>query len=206
MYYIEIIGLSLWIAFWAGYIWSTLSIGTKSVLFGAHCFFLHPWFMAAAWTKLYGYPFDPRLWIAFFVHDLGYVGQPNMDGPEGERHVEWGAELMGALFGEKWYEFCLYHSRHYAKMYDATPSRLCFADKLAFCYQIKPLYLWMTRLTGELDEYLKNAKYWNNYSGTIAPGRWYDDLFIWIREYVTVHKDGAADHITVDRRKTDSIY
>lgn len=71
-----------------------MRIGTKSVLFGAHCFFLHPWFVAWGWWKLYGFPFDPRLWVAFFVHDLGYLGKPNMDGPEGEDHPRFGAELM----------------------------------------------------------------------------------------------------------------
>ena len=75
-----------------------MKIGTKSVLFGAHCFFLHPWFVAAAWWKLYGFPWDPRLWVAFFVHDIGYLGKPNMDGPEGERHVEVGARIMSFLF------------------------------------------------------------------------------------------------------------
>lgn len=71
-----------------------MRIGTKSVLFGAHCFFLHPWFVALAWWKLYGFPRDPRLWVAFFVHDLGYIGKPNMDGPEGETHPEFGARVM----------------------------------------------------------------------------------------------------------------
>src|SRR5437870_4037739 len=47
-----------------------MSIGTKSVLFGAHCFFLHPLFVALAWTRLYGFPRDWRLYLAFFVHDL----------------------------------------------------------------------------------------------------------------------------------------
>jgi hypothetical protein len=75
-----------------------VSVGTKSVLFGAHCFFLHPWFVAWAWTRLYGFPWDPRLWVAFFVHDLGYWGSENMDGPEGERHPEWAARLMTRLF------------------------------------------------------------------------------------------------------------
>src|SRR5882757_8921986 len=75
-----------------------VTIGTKSVLFGAHCFFLHPWFVAAGWCKLYGFPWDPRLWVAFFVHDLGYLGKPNMDGPEGESHPEFGAKVMGFLF------------------------------------------------------------------------------------------------------------
>ena len=75
-----------------------MKIGTKSVLFGAHCFFLHPWFVAAAWWKLYGFPWDPRLWVAFFVHDIGYLGKPNMDGEEGERHPMTGADVCGKLF------------------------------------------------------------------------------------------------------------
>jgi hypothetical protein len=81
-----------------------MKVGTKSVLFGAHCFFLHPIFVAIAWIKLYGFPFDPRIWIAFFVHDLGYWGKPNMDGPEGETHVELGGKIMHFLFDWK-YEF-----------------------------------------------------------------------------------------------------
>lgn len=71
-----------------------MKIGTKSVLFGAHCFFLHPWFVAWGWWKLYGFPWQPWLWIAFFVHDLGYIGKPNMDGPEGEEHPRFGASIL----------------------------------------------------------------------------------------------------------------
>ncbi len=75
-----------------------MKIGTKSVLFGAHQFLLHPLFVALAWTRLYGFPWDPRLWVAFFVHDLGYWGKPNMDGPEGEEHPFLGARIMQRLF------------------------------------------------------------------------------------------------------------
>lgn len=75
-----------------------MRVGTKSVLFGAHAFWLHPWFVALAWWRLYGFPWDPRLWVAFFVHDLGYFGLPNMDGEEGGKHSEWGARLMSRLF------------------------------------------------------------------------------------------------------------
>lgn len=74
-----------------------MDIGTKSVLYGAHCFFLHPIFVFIAWWKLYGIPYDPRLWVAFFVHDLGYFGKPNMDGPEGETHVELGSKIMSVF-------------------------------------------------------------------------------------------------------------
>jgi len=84
-----------------------MKIGTKSVLYGAHCFFIHPIFVFIAWWKLYGFPFDLRLWIAFIVHDIGYLGKPNMDGKEGETHVELGAKIMSIFdFGtEKWEYF-----------------------------------------------------------------------------------------------------
>ena len=91
-----------------------MKIGTKSILFGAHCLFIHPVFVLIAWCRLYGIPYDPRIWIAIFVHDLGYLGKPNMDGKEGERHVELGAKIM-SIFGDKWRDLSLYHSRYYAK-------------------------------------------------------------------------------------------
>lgn len=78
-----------------------MKIGTKSVLYGAHCFFIHPVFVFIAWWKLYGFPWDPRLWVAFFVHDLGYWGKPNMDGEEGETHPELGAIIMHKLFDRR---------------------------------------------------------------------------------------------------------
>lgn len=88
-----------------------MKIGTRSVLFGAHAFWLHPFVLAYAWWKLYGWrPVpaldggkyslrDPWLWVAFFVHDLGYVGKPNMDGEEGEAHPWFGARVLYWLQG-----------------------------------------------------------------------------------------------------------
>ncbi len=49
-----------------------MRVGTKSVLFGAHCFFIHPFLVAFGWWALGQFPWDPRLWAAFFLHDLGY--------------------------------------------------------------------------------------------------------------------------------------
>src|SRR5450759_2462608 len=49
-----------------------MRVGTKSVLFGAHCFFIHPIFVAVGWSILFRFPWDLRLWAAFFLHDLGY--------------------------------------------------------------------------------------------------------------------------------------
>ena len=164
-----------------------MNVGTKSILYGAHCFFLHPWFVAAAWRKLYGFPWDLRLWVAFFVHDLGYWGKPNMDGPEGETHVELGAKVMYRLFdarwrgaprkvqgvwmtkdrgiaqrssfSKRWHDFSLYHSRFYAKEHRAAFSRLCVADKLVIVLTPAWLYLPMARATGEIREYMKLAEH-----------------------------------------------
>jgi hypothetical protein len=88
------------------------TVGTRSLLFGVHQVFLHPWFVAAAWWKLNGFPCDLRLWVAFFVHDLGYRGKKDMDGAEGETHVELGAKIMAWLFdhdlNHDWWVFDLF--------------------------------------------------------------------------------------------------
>jgi len=227
-----------------------MKIGTKSVLFGAHCFLLHPIFVAVAWTKLYGFPLDLRIWIAFFVHDLGYWGKPNMDGPEGETHVELGAMLMHLFDGFKlekkiilyaseeeiynvlsegwkmksvagpavhftrwvrstyWRDFSMYHSRYYAKKHNAPPSKLCFADKLAFCYTPRWLYLPMVNATGEIQEYLRNAKkseskHWKPVEGQRI---WHAQLCEYMENWVNEHKDGRDDTWTDSNRnaKTDS--
>lgn len=221
-----------------------MKIGTRSVLYGAHCFFLHPWFVAAAWIKLYGWPWDPRIWIAFFVHDIGYWGKPNMDGVEGEKHVELGAKIMhwfdgwekkrftqlyvteyeisqmkkdgwkftshfgiGAHFTKwerstKWRDFSMFHSRYYAKKHGAAPSKLCFADKLAFSLTPRWLYLPMVRATGEINEYMKNAAK-NDDKGWIPvynQYQWHSQLKCYMRKWVAEHIDGREDSWTSEDR------
>jgi hypothetical protein len=179
-----------------------MKIGTKSVLFGAHCFFLHPWFVAFAWWTLYGFPRDPRLWVAFFVHDLGYIGKPNMDGDEGELHPYRGALIMGALFGKKWFEFTLYHSRFLSKKAGAQYSRLCVADKLAIAITPAWLYLPMVKATGEIKEYMKDAE--RNSNGELkvqgSERIWYDGVRDYVRRWVSEHKDIKEDTWTTANR------
>jgi hypothetical protein len=158
-----------------------MRVGTKSVLYGAHAFWLHPWFVAWAWWRLYGFPWDPRLWVAFFVHDLGYIGKPNMDGEEGEQHPVLGARFVSAWFDWRedprdvllnfwktspnpvrfglWGQFVLCHSRYFAKTLGLQPSRLCIADKLALALTPWWLYLPMVRATGEIREYMAHAQH-----------------------------------------------
>lgn len=172
-----------------------LTVGTKSVLFGAHCFFLHPWFVAAAWWKLYGFPWDPRLWVAFFVHDLGYLGKPNMDGPEGERHVELGASIM-SVFGPQWADFTVYHSRFRAKQDGRNPSPLCVADKLSICLTPAWLYLPMVNWTGEILEYMKLAdagKYETMNLDRCSQRTWFESMLRYLRCWMVEHRDGRND-------------
>lgn len=240
-----------------------MKIGTKSVLFGVHCWAIHPWFVAWAWWKLYGFPFDPLLWVAFFVHDLGYFGKPNMDGKEGETHVEFGAKVMHWLFdkgiaGYEWHEwshpgkgvpwrvdevgygkmltdgwtvewhfadypgftllrravpvstwrdFCLYHSRYYAKKSGRPFSRLCVADKLAIAITPAWLYLPLANLSGEIHEYMALAKKraeaneaLNKYERMELTSddqrRWYEGVQAYMVRWVDEHKDCRADKWT----------
>lgn len=172
-----------------------MKIGTKSVLFGAHCFLIHPFFVALAWWKLYGFPFDPRLWVAFFVHDLGYIGKPNMDGEEGENHPYLGAEIMGFLFGLDWYYFTLYHSRFLAKRNGRQYSRLCVADKLSFQITPRWLYLPMVNLTGEIKEYmqLNESKYKQEKRVFANQIEWHEGVKVYMIKWIHEHKEGKPD-------------
>lgn len=173
-----------------------MKLGTRSVLFGYHQFILHPLFVAAAWTKLYDFPVDPRLWCAFFLHDIGYIGKPNMDGIEGQQHPFLGAHIMHFLFdgteseanwsgdavkyrSALWHHFVLYHSRSLAKLYFAPTSPLNLADKLAFLFYPRWLLRLLYWMSGEYKEYFAH-KYGEGpdappYSGF---AEWYHDAYI----------------------------
>jgi hypothetical protein len=135
-----------------------MRVGLKSLLGGAHCFALHPFFVAWGWIKLYGFPWDLRLWAAFFLHDIGYITCFAMDGKLGEKHVLLGAKVMNWLFGPKWGSECIRHSRDWCRRAGLPISRLCLADKLAFVVTPAWLYLPMVRWTGELAEYRDRSR------------------------------------------------
>lgn len=205
-----------------------MKVGTKSVLFGAHCLFIHPVFVLVAWIKLFGFPWDPRLWIAFFVHDLGYWGKPNMDGPEGETHVELGAKIMHFLFDWKqvrgefapydnqrtmtWSNFSKYHSRFYAKKDGANYSKLCVADKLAICLEPAWLYLLRVNWSGEIKEYMKLAgkreaigeqvnKYESMKLNSTDQKEWHKGVRSYMFRWVEEHLDGRNDTWTPETKK-----
>lgn len=194
-----------------------MKIGTKSILFGTHTFWLHPFFVASAWIKLYGTKkvickstlvstsiFDPRLWLAFFVHDLGYISKPNMDGPEGELHPQFGANIAGFLFDKYepelqkqfklpcWYDFLLYHSRFLAKRNGSNPSAFCMADKMAII--LYPTWLWvlLCRLTGEGKEYM--ARHPDHDQTSLQS--YFISVKNFLSGWIEEHKDGREDNVT----------
>lgn len=158
-----------------------MKVGTKSVLFGVHAFWLHPWIVAVSWFKLYGFPVDPRLWIAFIVHDWGYWGCADMDGPEGKFHPLLGGKIMSRLFGVEWEDFVKYHSRGLARIDSKPPSKLCLADKLAWTIEPWWLYLPRARLSGELTLYMKDAIGHFEFN---SPKEWYYCLQAYARKIV----------------------
>lgn len=207
-----------------------MKVGTKSVLFGAHQCLIHPWFVALAWWKLYGFPFDPRLWVAFFVHDLGYIGKPNMDGPEGETHPRLGARLCSLMVDPPWTRtfrfsdggpigewgfFVLLHSRYFAKTLGMQPSRLCVADKLAISLTPAWLYLPMVRATGEIREYMAHAKHRLVGNEQVSQDErrrilgseveWYAGVQSYCRRWAYAHRDDQRDTWTSDARNRATV-
>lgn len=161
-----------------------LPIGTRSLLFGAHQVALHPLFVALAWRRLYGgWPRKVPIWVAFFLHDIGYWGCESMDGDDGLQHPERGAAILSALFddhwwtnGMEWYLFSATHSRSYAKEIDFIPGPLMAADKLATVLMPLWLYAGLCWLSGEWREYRQR---WID-AGTY-PGRPDDGVLTWAR-------------------------
>jgi len=179
------------------------------VLLGVHAIWIHPFFVAWAWWKLFGFPWDFRLWVAFFVHDTGYLCKRDMEGFDGQRHVLLGGRIMGWLFDAYWRDFTCCHSRHWAKRVGKRYSKLCLADKLAFVLTPAWLYLPMARLSGELQEYMRVASgrqlcggitdFEQSLLDSRDPRVWLEGLKIYTRRWIEQHRNGTLDHWTVLR-------
>jgi hypothetical protein len=176
------------------------------VIFGVHAILVHPFFVAYAWSRLFGFPLDPRLWLAFLVHDVGYVGKVNMEGSEGQQHVVLGGRIMGWLCGPEWRDFVLGHSRHWAERVGKKYSKLCLADKLAFVLTPAWLYIPMARLSGELHEYMRVSGERqlggrvSNFELSLLKSRnpqvWLEGLKLYTRRWIEQHRNGFQDRWT----------
>lgn len=177
-----------------------MRIGTKSLLFGAHAFFLHPILVFVGYWRIYGFPWDPRLFLTFAVHDLGYLGMDWVEGAGSENHVELGGQIMDFMCGRRWGDFSRCHSRSWCGRHGRPYSRLCTADKLAFVLTPAWLYLPMVRASGELAEYVaategpeSNEKFTETERRLLRskdPKRWLQGLKSYTQRWVEGHRDG----------------
>lgn len=141
-----------------------MKVGTKSLLFGVHQFILHPLFTAAGWIGCYGFSAKGYSWWklveCFVIHDWGYWGLDNMDGEKGELHPYKAAWKVSKRWSHTDYFYlCLYHSRFLAEKHGKKPSFLCWADKLGTAYMPTWLWVFLARLSGEVDEYMSAPKH-----------------------------------------------
>jgi hypothetical protein len=193
-----------------------MKIGTRSLLYGAHQFLIHPVCVAIAWRRLYGT--WPKWWeaICILVHDWGYWGCPNMDGTEGQEHPEKGAWIAGKFIvrrmgasvelGHQALMFCRGHSRHFARLHGYDISPLMAADKLGAVLPPWWVYLPMARATGELAEYRAEAdRYWQETGkgipGTASDREWYRWLKSYMRK-VAVRSVDAAGNVEAAKRQS----
>ncbi len=123
-------------------------------------------------------------------------------------HPELGGKIMAKLFGEPWGDFTKYHSRFFASLDGKTPSALCAADKLATTIVPKRLYIFLIRLSGEVNEYLENFRpALNSSSGKYAlearnvPStaykygsveHWYASAMLGNRRWIAEHTQGMC--------------
>lgn len=148
-----------------------MKTGTKSLLFGVHAFWFHPVTVWLAWRDLYGQWPTWRECVCIFIHDWGYWGCAEMDGPEGREHTALGADIAFQLFDDRkalrraevypgdfhYWRFVRYHSRHLAIAHGVEASKLCWPDKTSMLKEWEWFYLLRARLSGEIHEYRKNA-------------------------------------------------
>lgn len=137
-----------------------MSLGTKTLLFGVHQIFIHPFLVTIAWIILYKSLPNLRELICIFIHDWGYWGKKDLKGADGDTHPELGAKIALFIFGEKYKQFILGHSTFYTCRNDIEVSKLMAPDKYWHCIVPYWVYALLSIPTGEMKHYreMKHAR------------------------------------------------
>lgn len=159
-----------------------ISVGTKSVLFGVHCFWWHWVTVALAWRFYHGaWPRCAAEWLAILCHDLGYCGCPEIDGDCGQTHPArsasfvWNLGFIPYRVREEAVKLILGHSGHYARRWEIPLSDLYGPDKLSVLFDPNWFYLLRARASGEVWEFIENSPVKDEWSAKIfgdAPEVW----------------------------------
>lgn len=161
------------------------SVGTRSVLFGVHQFLWHPLTVGLAWRRLYQTWPTRWEWLAIFMHDLGYWGCEDMDGPQGKEHPKhsylalvkfcrWtGWDNRRRAFDSG--ELILGHSRSFCVEHELAVSRLCDPDKLSVLYDPAWFYWLRACLSGEIFEYRTREEE--------RRGEKFSSVWVWLQSY-----------------------
>ena len=128
----------------------------RSYIIGMHNPTIHGLAIVKAWIKLYYKLPSPKEAFCIVFHDIGYLWQNKIDGPE-DKHPEFGARLCG-LMGKSYFEMCICHSRVYAKKYTLDLSKLGYADKASLLMLPNWLFKNMIWIGGEASEYHRTTK------------------------------------------------
>jgi len=131
--------------------------GIRSVIIGMHNPLFHGFFVTLAWKKIYKHYPSVKELVCILLHDIGYVKQNFIDG-NNDKHPELGAQICGYLFGKKYYNLCIAHSRDYARKLGLHLSKLGYADKYSVLLIPNIIYKPLIYLGGEAQEYLKKNK------------------------------------------------
>jgi hypothetical protein len=85
-----------------------------------------------------------------------------------------------------------------AKRYGTEPSKLCFADKLAFVITPAFIYLPCVWMTGEWKEYATAHNHEVHHDAVTLRG-WYYPSREYVRRWVLEHLDGKSDTWTQEK-------
>ncbi len=161
-----------------------MKIGTKTLLFGNHQFILHPACVYISWVRLYRRLPSWRETLCIAIHDWGYWGKPNIDGPEGELHPVWAAVWAARHFGPEHWCLISCHSKTLADRRSMAVSRLYLPDKMGAVLPPVWLLTILGRLSGETEEYRHCPKYADRHRGNMNDREYFNDVKKGVKELV----------------------
>lgn len=155
-----------------------LSQGTQTLLVGVHHWLWHPICVYRAWCVLYGARPTWQETICIIVHDWGYAGCDPVEGENGDQH----AFRSSALPIIRWLDrgdtgryakLVRGHSRFMASQYGEEPSKLCWADKMAFAYDPWWWFAFRAWCSSELEDLRTISMYCEGIRESVSTRSWY---------------------------------